>query len=118
MSIIRRCAAVATCLLLLQLTMLGSQVACDAHERDDSTSLARHGRSHSAAPASNDDCGAPGTTGATSACASMPACAVTLGVPAHAITSVTLLSPLALLPDPVSTHSHTVAGPDVPPPRG
>jgi hypothetical protein len=115
MSIIRRYAALVTCLMLLQLTMLERQVACDTHGGNESTGLARHARTHSPAPALGDDCGEPDTTGA---CASMPACAVTLGVPAHAGTSVTLLSPLASLPEPVSTHSHIVAGPDVPPPRG
>lgn len=115
MPIIRRCAAFVTCLLMLQLTMLESQVACDTHGGNDSTSLARHDRTHSPAPASTDDCAAPNTTGG---CASMPACAVTLAVPTHSVTSVTLLPPRASLPDPAPTYSHIVAGPDVPPPRG
>jgi hypothetical protein len=115
MSIIRRCAAFVTCLLLLQLTTLGSQAACDTHGGNDSTSLARHDRTHSRAPTSSDACDASNTTGA---CASMPACAVTLGVPAPAVTSVTLLSLLASHDTPVSTHSRIVVGPDAPPPRG
>ena len=115
MPIIRRCAAFVTCLLLLQSTMLGNRLACDTHGENDATSLVRHGGTHSPAPASSDDCGAPGTIGA---CASMPACAVTLGVPPHTVASVTLLPPRASLPDLVSTHSQNRAGPEVPPPRG
>ena len=115
MPIIRRCAAFITCLLLLQLTILGSQGPCDEHGRGDSTSAASHDRTHSPAPGPSDQCGAVQTPGA---CASMAACAVTLPVPAPAVTSAALLSPRAWLPDPVSMHPRIAAGPEVPPPRG
>ena len=115
MSFIRRCVTFICCLLLFQLTVLGSQVACDTHGRADATRHAQHDRSHAPAPESSDDCDATGTT---ASCTSMPVCSVTFDVPAPVVTSVTVLSPLALLSEPVSTHSHLVSGPDAPPPRG
>jgi len=48
----------------------------------------------------------------------MPVCSATLIVPERVVTNETVRSPLALLPEPVSSHSHQLAGPDVPPPRG
>ena len=115
MSLIRRCATFVTCLLLFQLTVLGSQAACDAHDRDDAARHAQHDGNHAPATAPSDDCKAAGMS---SSCASMPVCAVTLGVPARVVTSTAVLSSLALLPEPVSRHSHHAAGPDAPPPRG
>jgi len=115
MSLIRRCVTFVTCLLLFQLTALGSQVACDAHDRDDATRHAQHDRSHAPAPAPSDDCD---DAGMGPSCASMPVCSATLIVPERVVTNETVRSPLALLPEPVSSHSHQLAGPDVPPPRG
>jgi hypothetical protein len=114
MSILRRCATFVTC-LLLQLTTLGTQAACDAHGRNDATQHVQHDRTRAPAPASSGDCGVPG---ATASCESMPVCAVTLALPTRVVASATVLSSLAALPEPASTHSHLVSGPEVPPPRG
>jgi hypothetical protein len=115
MSLIRRCVTFVTCLLLFQLTALGGQAACDAHDRDDATRHEQHDPTHAPAPAPSDDCD---DAGMGASCASMPVCSVTLDAPERVVTNVTVPSPLALLPEPVSSHSHPVAGPDVPPPRG
>jgi hypothetical protein len=114
MSLIRRCVTFVTCLLLFQLTALGSQAACDAHDRDDTTRHEQHDPTHApaSAPSNCDD------AGMSASCASMPVCSVTLDAPERVVTNVALPSRLAPLPELVSTHSHPVAGPDVPPPRG
>ncbi|HKH90853.1 MAG TPA: hypothetical protein VKA54_03565 [Gemmatimonadaceae bacterium] len=119
MSSIRRLLALASSLLLFQLTTLGHGVPCGTHARKhDMTSATLTVHASPAAPMSeapaDDGCDAPRPS---RECTSMPACATALAVSPLAVAVTTVDLPSLELPEPLSIDSALPIGPEAPPPR-
>jgi len=119
MSSIRRFFALASSLLLLQLTSLGQSVSCGIHARKhDMTSATPTVHASQAAPMSeapaDDGCDAPRPS---RECASMSACATALAVPPLAVAVMTADRPSSEVPGPLPAASSPAVAPEAPPPR-
>ncbi|HEU4723026.1 MAG TPA: hypothetical protein VFS59_16815 [Gemmatimonadaceae bacterium] len=118
MPLIRRIAALASSLLLLQLTLLEAGDVCGSRAHRDgrtATMPAAHPSHAQSSPTPADDCDARHPPGA---CVSMPSCASPAVPPPAVVLRAALASPPGVLPEPIALASHAAVGPDVPPPRG
>ena len=121
MPLLRRLATLLCSLFLVQLTLLDGYRSCAPPARPQEHASAEmmaamHGsRALAAVSTKSDGCD---IAHVMRACSMMPACVTTPAVPPSGIASVALRPAALALPEPVAIHSHPVAGPDAPPPRG
>lgn len=116
MSPLRRCIALLFGLLLPQLALLRDP-SCDSHATVTAHAQPAAHAVHDASPVPSppDGCDAEGVP---SGCTSMPSCVQMAVIPASVVVRVTSPTVDVALPEPAAVLSHSVAAPDVPPPRG